>query len=133
MEPLALNGPNTDMTKISLDDKFKLFTEEWTPKVIAKVNGQLVKLAKASGEMVWHSHEAEDELFFVHRGRLTLMMRDREVVLGPGELFVVPKGVEHCPRAEPGTEIMLVESASCAHTGVTESDMTVANDQQEWI
>tara|TARA_B110001450_G_C17221484_1_gene319623 strand:+ start:94 stop:459 length:366 start_codon:yes stop_codon:yes gene_type:complete len=121
------------MRKITVNEKFGLFTEEWTPKVIAESNGQLVKIAKGSGELVWHHHENEDELFLVFKGCLTLQLRDRNIVLNPGEMFVVPKGVEHCPLAEPDTHFMMIEPATTAHTGSLESEVTVSSDKQEWI
>jgi mannose-6-phosphate isomerase-like protein (cupin superfamily) len=129
---LPRHGSNP-VNKIDIADKFRLFDEEWTPKIIAESNGQLVKVAKGSGELVWHSHEGEDELFIVFKGRLTIRMRDGDVELGPGEMFVVPKGVEHCPRAEPDTHFMMIEPASTAHTGSTQSDRTVATEDQVWI
>ncbi|EOD80938.1 DSBH domain containing protein [Grimontia indica] len=121
------------MDKITLTDKFSLFDEVWTPKIIAESNGQLVKIAKGSGELVWHSHENEDELFLVLKGQLTLKLRDRDIVLNPGELFVVPKGVEHCPEAKEDTHFMMIEPASTQHTGALETDVTVSADAQEWI
>ena len=122
------------MKKINLNEKFGTFSEHWTPKIIAETNGQLVKLAKLKGNLVWHSHENEDELFFVIKGTLKLEFRNAEpVVLGPGEMCVVPKGVEHHPVAEEETEIMLIEPASTKHTGATVTDRTVALEKQEWI
>ncbi|WP_299770135.1 cupin domain-containing protein [uncultured Pseudoteredinibacter sp.] len=118
---------------VSLDEKFALFDDHWSPKVIAQCNGQLVKLAKGKGELIWHKHDNEDELFFVHKGRLTLKFRDREIVLNPGELFVVPRGVEHCPLAEEETEILLFEPAGTAHTGEHNTEQTVASEDQPWI
>jgi mannose-6-phosphate isomerase-like protein (cupin superfamily) len=108
------------MEKINIEEQFASFNETWCPKVIADANGQLVKVAKGEGELVWHSHENEDELFIVFKGQLTIMMRDRTVSLGPGELFVVPKGVEHCPVAEKETHFMMIEPTSTEHTGKTE-------------
>lgn len=119
--------------KITLDDKFACFDDVWSPKIVAECNGQLVKLAKGEGSLVWHAHAEEDELFLVTKGRLTIEMRDRSVELGPGELFVVPKGVEHRPHATPGTEILLVEPATTQHTGETVSDQTVRTEDQPWI
>ncbi len=119
--------------KITIAEKFALFEAVWTPKIVAEANGQLVKLAKGSGELVWHAHENEDELFLVIQGRLTIQLRDRDIVLEPGEFFVVPKGVEHCPRAEPDTHILLIEPASTEHTGGNKTDVTVAVEDQEWI
>lgn len=121
------------MNKININEKFGLFSEEWTPKVLAESNGQLVKIAKGSGELVWHAHENEDELFLVFKGRLTLQLRDRNIELLPGEMFVVPKGVEHCPVADPDTHFMMIEPASTAHTGELESEVTVSSEKQEWI
>ncbi len=121
------------MDKIKISDKFDLFDEVWTPKIIAQSNGQLVKIAKGEGELVWHQHENEDELFIVFKGSLTLLLPDREVVLNPGEMFVVPKGVEHCPRAEAGTQFMMIEPASTAHTGEHDTDRTVSCEDQVWI
>ncbi|QHC50015.1 cupin domain-containing protein [Billgrantia tianxiuensis] len=121
------------MKKISIGEKFGLFHEEWTPKIIAETNGQLVKLAKGSGELVWHKHENEDELFIVFKGQLTIQMHEGDVTLGPNEMFVVPKGVEHCPLAEPGTHFMMIEPGSTAHTGDLKTDVTVSAEDQEWI
>lgn len=121
------------MEKISVAEKFSLFSKEWTPKIIAESNGQLVKLAKGSGELVWHTHENEDELFFVFKGRLTIKLKDRDIVLDPGEMFVVPKGIEHCPCAEPDTHFLMIEPASTQHTRSNQSEVTVAVDEQEWI
>lgn len=122
--------------KISIAQKFSLFDEKWTPKIIAQANGQLIKLAKGEGELVWHTHDNEDEVFIVFNGKLTLKFRDYEieqVELLPGEMFVVPKGVAHCPLAEPDTHIMLFEPAETAHTGTQEYAETVANEDQHWI
>ena len=121
------------MNKITVNEKFALFDEELTPKIITESNGQLVKIAKGSGELVWHQHENEDELFLVFKGVLTLQLRNRNIVLKAGEMFVVPKGVEHCPLAEPDTHFMMIEPATTAHTGSLESDVTVSVEQQEWI
>lgn len=124
---------NESQKAVSLSEKFSLFDDHWSPKIIAQCNGQLVKIAKGKGQLVWHSHENEDELFFVHKGRLTLKLRDKEIVLNPGELYVVPKGVEHCPIAEEETEILLFEPASTAHTGSQKIEQTVPQDQQHWL
>lgn len=120
-------------TKITIAEKFSLFDEVWTPKIIAQANGQLVKLAKGSGELVWHSHKNEDELFLVFKGQLTIKLGEKSVVLGPGEMFVVPKGVEHCPEAQPDTHFMMIEPGTTQHTGAHQSDVTVDVDQQQWI
>lgn len=101
----------------------------WSPRVVAQVNDQLVKVAKVQGELVWHAHAHEDELFLVLRGRLVLRFEDRpDVSLGPGEIFVAPRGVRHLPVADEETLIVLVEPASTLHTGevVTERTRSLA-------
>ncbi len=118
---------------LNLKEKLSLFHDQWSPKVIAALNGQWVKLAKVQGEFVWHSHEQEDELFLVVSGELTIRFRDREVTLGEGELCVVPRGVEHQPYAEQEAHILLFEPATTAHTGSEITDRTVATDDQSWI
>ena len=120
--------------KINLQQKFALFDEFWSPRRIAELNGQYVKLAKVQGVLVWHAHADEDELFFVVRGALTLQFRDRDpVTLQPGELYVVPRGVEHLPQAKEETWLMLFEPKQTAHTGVTASERTVDVADQPWI
>jgi len=121
------------MKKITISEKFELFTQEWSPKIIAESNGQLVKIAKGSGELVWHKHENEDELFIVFKGQLTLQLISGDIVLNTGEMYVVPKGVEHCPRAEDDTHFMMIEPSSTAHTGELKSEVTVSLEKQEWI
>lgn len=102
---------------INLEEKFNLFHELWSPKVVADLNGQQVKLAKLQGEFIWHQHDNEDELFFVVKGTLRLEFRDRVVELGPGEMLVVPRGVEHRPVAEQEVHLMMFEPASTLNTG----------------
>jgi len=121
------------LKKINIQEKFGLFSELWTPKILAESNGQLVKIAKGEGELVWHSHENEDELFMVFKGQLTLQLRGENIVLNPGEMYIVPKGVEHCPKAEPDTHFLMIEPASTAHTGESQSELSVSTDQQAWI
>ncbi|MFC4454609.1 cupin domain-containing protein [Deinococcus sonorensis] len=113
--------------RVNLQEKFERFQEHWTPKVVADLNGQQVKLAKISGEFEWHHHEHEDELFMVVRGVLRLRFRDGDAVLQEGELLVVPRGVEHQPVAETEeTWIMMFEPASTLNTGNVQSERTVA-------
>ena len=105
------------MKAINLVEKYQAFEEKWSPHLIAELNGQQVLLAKVEGDFVWHAHEEEDELFHVIKGKLTIDFRDKSVELLPGELLVVPKGVEHRPRAEEETWIMLFEPLGIKHTG----------------
>lgn len=110
---------------ISLAEKFSQFSEHWSPKIIAELNGQHVKIAKLLGEFDWHSHDNEDELFFVVSGQLTIRFRTHDVQLDAGELCVVPRGVEHCPVAENEVEVLLFEPATTLNTGNVRSDRTV--------
>jgi mannose-6-phosphate isomerase-like protein (cupin superfamily) len=103
--------------KVVLAEKLALFHDQWSPKIVADVNDAQVKLAKLEGEFVWHAHADEDELFLVLHGRLVIELRDGEVVLGPGELVVIPRGVEHRPVAREEVHLMLVEPRSTRHTG----------------
>jgi mannose-6-phosphate isomerase-like protein (cupin superfamily) len=113
------------LEKINLAGKFALISEQWSPKVVAELNGQQVKLAKVEGSFVWHQHEDEDELFMVVRGRLRIDFRDRQISLEPGEMIVVPRGVEHRPHADAETEILLFEPASTLNTGNVRDERTV--------
>ena len=112
--------------KINLAEKFSRFSEHWSPKVVADLNGQQVKLVKFQGEFVWHHHEHEDELFFVVRGSFRMEFRDRVVELREGELIVVPRGVEHRPVAEHEVCVMLFEPATTLNTGNAGGERTVA-------
>jgi mannose-6-phosphate isomerase-like protein (cupin superfamily) len=98
--------------------------------VVAELNGQQVKLAKLMGTFVWHHHELEDELFLVLRGELRIEFRDGEVVLGPGEMLVVPRGVEHRPHADSEVEVMLFEPASTVNTGNVRDERTIGNPER---
>jgi len=111
--------------KINLAEKFALFSDRWSPKVVAELNGQHVKLAKLEGEFLWHHHEHEDELFLVVRGALAIHLRDRVVELREGEFFVVPKGVEHKPVADGVAEVLLLEPTTTLNTGNVRDQHTV--------
>jgi len=102
---------------ISLAGKLADFTEYWQPRTVAEFNGHDVMVVKAKGEFVWHKHDETDDLFLVLRGRLVIQLRDRDVELGPGDLFVVPRGVEHRPVAEEEVHIMLIEPSGTPNTG----------------
>lgn len=111
---------------VNIADKLAQFSDLWSQRRIAVLNDYEVKVAKVHGEFVWHRHEETDELFLVVSGRLTIQLRDGDVVLGPGELYVVPKGVEHCPRADEETAILLLEPAGTLNTGSAGGPLTLA-------
>jgi mannose-6-phosphate isomerase-like protein (cupin superfamily) len=114
------------MNKVNLREAFSRVTAPWTPRIVGELNGQHVKIARLEGEFVWHHHAAEDEMFLVVSGRLTLRMRDGDVVLEPGELFIVPRGVEHLPVADGGAEVLVFEPAGTRNTGNLVNERTVA-------
>ena len=99
------------MTAINIASKLGLVSEHWSPKIVASFNGHDVMVVKLKGEFVWHSHADTDDFFYVVKGNLTLRLRDRDVLLGPGDLYVVPKGVEHCPVAAEEVHLLLIEPA----------------------
>ena len=109
---------------VDLNAKFEKFSEHWSPKVVARLNDYEVKLVRIEGEFVWHSHQDTDELFLVLAGELTIQLRERSVTLGPGQLYVVPRGVEHCPRADGEVKAMLLEPAGVINTGDASGDLT---------
>lgn len=119
------------MHAINLAEKFSQFSAHWSPKIVAGLNGQHVKLVKFRGEFVWHSHENEDELFLVVSGRFRMEYRDRTVELREGELLVVPRGVEHRPVADEEVSVLLFEPAATVNTGNAGGERTVA--QPDWI
>ena len=102
---------------INLADKLASFDDRWSPKIVARLNDYEVQLVKVKGEFVWHKHDETDDFFLVLTGRLTIQLRDRDVDLRAGELFVVPRGVEHCPRADEETHVLLIEPAGTPNTG----------------
>lgn len=118
------------MEKVNLAEKFALFSDYWSPKVVGELNGQQVKLVKLKGEFTWHHHENEDELFLVIQGQLAIEFRDKTVTLNPGEFIIVPKGVEHKPVAAEEAHVMLLEPASTLNTGNVVSEKTVATLQR---
>jgi mannose-6-phosphate isomerase-like protein (cupin superfamily) len=113
------------MDKVNLAQKFNLFDEYWSPKVVGELNGQVVKIAKLKGEFLWHHHATEDELFLVVKGRLVIQLRERDVTLEAGELFIVPHGVEHRPVAEAEAHILMFEPKSTLNTGNVRDERTV--------
>jgi mannose-6-phosphate isomerase-like protein (cupin superfamily) len=112
------------MERINLADKLARFSDYWNPRVVGELNGQQVKLTKLKGEFVWHHHAHEDEMFLVLHGRLTLRFRDGDVVVGPGEFCIVPRGVEHQPVAPEEVHVLLFEPASTLNTGNVRNERT---------
>jgi len=104
--------------KVSLADKFALFTEQWAPRLAAQYNGNEVRLAKLEGDFHWHAHPDTDELFFVVEGELDIEFRDGTQTLRAGEMIVVPRGTEHCPRAKKGeVKVMIIDAEGTPNTG----------------
>lgn len=115
---------------VNLNEKFKLFNEQWSPKIAGELNDSHVKLAKIEGEFVWHHHQNEDELFLVVKGTLTIKLRDKDLTIREGEFVVIPKGVDHMPAAEEECWIMMLEPKTTSNTGNVENERTV---EAEWI
>jgi len=118
-------------TPINFQHKFSLFTEQWAPKVVAEMNDYQFKIVKLAGDFVWHHHKATDETFIVIDGALRIDFRDGAVTLRPGEMFVVPKGVEHKPYAESEVKLLLIEPRGVSNTGEEGGERTAQNDV--WI
>ena len=113
------------MDKVNLAEKFGRFDDTWSPKIVGELNGQHVLLAKLQGEFVWHQHETQDEMFLVVKGRVMVLLRDKEVALEEGEFLIVPRGVEHKPVAEAEAQVLLFEPQDTAHTGNVRTDKTI--------
>lgn len=127
---------------VRICEKLDLIESPWTPHVVGALNGQLIKMAKIAGEFVWHAHDNEDEMFLVVEGEMMIHLREqgaateaveRIVRLRPGEFFIVPRGVEHCPSAESECAVLLFEPASTAHAGAAMTDRAVEPDHQPRI
>ncbi len=120
------------MEKINLKEKLDLFTEHWTPKVVTELNDYQVKLVKIKGDFVWHNHEDTDELFYVIEGEMKIEFEDKTIELSAGEMYVVPKGVNHKPCAENECKVMLIEPRGVVNTGdASKGDFTAPND--DWV
>ena len=119
------------MGKINLKEKLSLFSEHWSPKVISELNDYQIKLVKIQGDFVWHNHSETDELFLVIVGKMKIEFKNKTIELNKGELYVVPKGVEHRPYAEDECQIMLIEPRGVVNTGENKNDLTASNDV--WI
>jgi len=119
--------------KINLGGKLSLFDQPWTPKIIAELNENYVKLAKLEGEFIWHKHDEEDELFLVIEGHLSMHFRDKTIELDPGEMIVIPKGVDHKPEAASGiVSVLLIEPKTVLNTG-DKKDSDLTKEKLEWI
>ncbi len=112
------------MEVVNINQKFSLFKEHWSPKIIGQLNGQDVKLAKVKGEFVWHDHKNEDELFYIVKGSLQIEFRDKMVILNEGEMLIIPKGVEHKPIAKEEVWVLLFEPSNIKHTGDVSHELT---------
>ena len=112
------------MEVVNIKEKFNLFNEHWSPKIIGQLNGQDVKIAKLQGEFVWHDHKDEDELFYVIKGTLQIEFRDKTSTLNEGEMQVIPKGVEHKPIAKDEVWVLLFEPSNIKHTGEVDHALT---------
>ncbi|MFT5374801.1 MAG: mannose-6-phosphate isomerase-like protein (cupin superfamily) [Candidatus Latescibacterota bacterium] len=123
MDSFERNG--ISLEKINIREKLALFDEYWTPKIAGELNGQHVKLVKLSGEFVWHKHDDEDELFLVIQGALSIQFRERTVQIEEGEFIIVPRGIEHCPRADSEVHVLVFEPIGTLNTGDAISDKMV--------
>ena len=113
------------MEKINVAEKLSLFKEQWNPKIVGELNGQLVKLVKFKGPFVWHHHDHEDELFYVVKGTFDMEFENETITINEGEFIIVPRGTEHRPNAPHECEVMLFEPASTLNTGNVENDRTL--------
>jgi mannose-6-phosphate isomerase-like protein (cupin superfamily) len=118
---------STRVQKVKVAEKFTLFDEHWSPRIVGALNDSYVKLAKLQGEFIWHHHEVEDELFYVVKGRLLIKFKDKDVWLNEGEFIIVPRGVEHKPVAEQEVHVMLLEPKTTINTGDVESERTTSD------
>ncbi len=116
---------------VDINEKFALFTDQWSPKVIAKLNNYLVKIGKLQGDFVWHKHDDTDELFLVNKGVLRVDLREGQVFVNKGQMFIVPRGVEHLTHADEECELIMFEPETTLNTGDVKGEMTV--EKLEWI
>ena len=119
------------MNKVNLSEKFSLFSEHWTPKIIAELNDYQIKIVKVKGDFVWHNHSNTDEFFFVIDGTLFIEFQSKTMQLDAGELYVVPQGIQHRPYAKEECKILLIEPQGVVNTGEADSELTASNDV--WI
>lgn len=115
------------MDKVNLAQKFSMFNDYWSPKIVGEINDSHVKLVKVKGEFVWHHHETEDELFLVVKGSLLIKLRDQDIFLEEGEFAIIPRGVEHLPVAEEEAHVLLLERKTTLNTGNIDNERTVVD------
>ena len=113
------------MDKVNMAEKFKLFQEHWSPKIVGEVNDCYLKLVKFKGEFVWHHHDVEDEMFMVIKGRFVMKLKDKDIQLEEGEFIIIPHGVEHMPVAHEEVEVLLIEPKTTLNTGNVKNERTV--------
>jgi len=113
---------------VDIAEKLSLFSEPWSPKTVARLNEYEIKVVKLKGEFTWHTHQDTDELFLVTKGQLTIQMREGSVTLEPGQLFVVPRGIEHCPITDGEVHAVLIEPTGVVNTGDAGGPLTAAQD-----
>ena len=116
--------------KVNLAEKFALFQEQWSPKIVGELNDSHVKLVKLQGEFIWHHHDAEDELFLVVKGHLLVRLRDRDIRLDEGEFLILPRGVEHLTAAAEEAHVLMLEPKSTLNTGNVTNERTVAEPER---
>lgn len=121
---MSIDSGSSGSNKRNVDDALNMIEKPWQPHRLASINDYDVKVVKLLGEFVWHTHPDTDEMFFVHSGELTIQLRDRDVLLGPGDVFVVPAGVEHCPKADEEVSALLFERSGTVNTGDVGGEMT---------
>jgi mannose-6-phosphate isomerase-like protein (cupin superfamily) len=112
------------MNKVNLAEKFSLFSDHWSPKIVGELNGQMIKLVKFKGPFTWHHHENEDELFLVIKGSFVMEFREKNIELKEGEFMIIPHGVEHRPNAAEEAEVMLFEPGTTLNTGNKNNEFT---------
>ncbi len=118
---------NPEIRVVNITEKLRQFQEQWRPKIVGELNESYVKLVKFQGEFVWHHHDAEDELFLVVKGSIRMRLRERDLMVRPGEFIIIPRGVEHLPVADEETHVLLFEPKSTLNTGNVSSERTVPN------
>ena len=115
------------MDKVNLAQKFSMFNDYWSPKIVGEINDTHVKLVKLKGEFVWHHHETEDELFLVIKGSLLIKLREQDIFLEEGEFVIIPRGVEHLPIAKDEAHVLLLEPKTTLNTGNIDNERTVVD------